>query len=436
VLPLLLLLAVSAAAETVEIIHDAYGAPHIFAPTAAGAAFGAGYAQAEDRPEALLKNLALTEEAAALKPEVQVLVDAYVAGVNRAFGEQRVTSAQVVAFSRRAYNSIRGSNDFFLPPSRTSSKSVMAILNPIADWDALYEMSLYAGDLSLAGVAPVGMPFPIVGHSEHVAIGWSGDPATAGPKAIEEAWSLITARSMADIRSALAGNQIPGRLSCGTAAGELCEQVPHPVVQEIVRVQQTWSFANVESLALNTEVYKAETWQRLLARLVPDSRFARVITGWNRRADADSRPALAFYLFKMALARDASLLEPSDSLSVPRILAALMRAQDRLETELDFNSTWGTFFRIARDGSRESFPAAGGTLPEAGITTPRTLHYVNNRANAGQAATRVVELSRTPNAKSILPPGMAKLKQTYFQNRRELERAASSIKKIETISAP
>ena len=43
-------------AEKVEILRDEFGVAHIFAPTEAGAAFGSGYAQAEDRLEELLKN--------------------------------------------------------------------------------------------------------------------------------------------------------------------------------------------------------------------------------------------------------------------------------------------------------------------------------------------------------------------------------------------
>jgi acyl-homoserine lactone acylase PvdQ len=399
----------------------------------------------------LLRNL-LESEDSELTPEVQAIVDAFVAGANRSFGEPRIAAGQVIAFSRRAYASIHGSNDLFLPPSRTASKSVIAILDPIADWNAPdrpYEMSLYAsvGDLSLAGVAPVGMPFPIVGHSQFVALGWSGDSAPAGPRALEEAWLLITAKSIGDVRRALAMNQIAGNVSCGTVQGELCQEaIPaNPALREKLRVQQTWPFASVEALAMNNEVVNAETWQRLLARVVPEDRFARILTGWNRRADADSRPALAFYLFKMELARDASFDEPPDSISVARIRAALKRAQDRLETERDFHANWGTEFRISREGSRTSFPASGGNVPEAGMATPRTLYFTDRRAHAGQAALRVVELSRTPGATSLLLPGvsddpssshfvdqagLAKPKPTFFRNRRELERSASSRKQV------
>ena len=460
-LALFLLFSVSAAAESVEVVRDAYGTPHVFAATAAGAAFGAGYAQAEDRPEALIRNLTASdpEDPAGLSREVRAIVDAYVAGVNRRFDEPRVTAGQVAGFARRAYTWIHGSNDLMLSPTRTASRSVIAVLDPIADWNASdrpYEMSLYAseGDLSIAGVAPPGMPFPVVGHSQYIAIGWSGDRALAGPRSIEEAWALVSARDIQQLRQALAMDQIPGRPLCGTST-ELCEPAgpqgylrqtsPSPggdaVAGEMLRVQGTWSFGRVEGLAFATEVYKAETWQRFLSRVVPESRFARILTGWNRRADADSRAALAFYLFKMGLAQDASLVEPPDSLSRARVLAALTRAQDRLETELDFNATYGSEFRITREGSRASFPAAGGNLPEAGIATPRTLSFKDNRAEAGQAATRVVELSGNPVATSILLPGVAddaasphfedqseltKPKSTYFRNRRELERVASS----------
>jgi acyl-homoserine lactone acylase PvdQ len=452
VLALLLLLAIPAAAETVEIVRDAYGTPHIFATTAAGAAFGAGYAQAEDRPDALLANLSSAEPSVALSPALQAVVDGYVAGINRALGRPRVSAAQVMAFSRRAYTWIHGSHDFFLPAARTTGKSVIAVLDPIADWNAVdrpYEMSLYAseGDLSIAGVAPVGMPFPVVGHSQYIAIAWSGNAALAGPGALQEAWDLITSRGVADLRRALAMNQIPGYAECGSARDGLCREdvATNPVVRESLRVQNTWSFAGIESLAFSTDVYKAETWQRLLTNTEPQSRFVRIISSWNRRAEVDSRGALAFYLFKMELARDATALEPPDSLSRARVLAAITRAFDRLETKFEYNANWGTVFRITREGSQASYPAAGGVLPEAGIETPRTLFFRDQRAGGGQAATRVVELSRVPTAVSVLLAGISddpasphyldqgglqKPKDTYFRNRKALERVASSSKQL------
>ena len=468
-LPLLLLLALTASAETVEIIRDSTGVPHIFAKTPAGAAFGAGYAQAEDRPDALHRNLTSATEPGELPATLRPLAEAFATGANLGLKAHRsdgeVRPEQVAAFARRAYTWIHGSNDLLLGPTRTASRAVIAVLDPIADWNAPdrpYEMSLYAGDLALSGVAPVGMPFPVVGHNGSIVVGWSGDPATGGPQSFEAAWRLITARNLSDAKQALAMNQIRGRALIGTSAGDIYDSSGaqpasgyvsfknDSVIYNELRVQGTWSRGRVQNLAFSTEVYKAETWQRYLSRVAPEDRFARRLTGWNRRADADSAEALAFYQFKLALGIDAAALEPPDSLSLPRLRAALTRARDVLETQLDYNSNWGTLFRATRDGSRRSAPVGGGIVPEAGIQTPRTLNFTaptnaDPRAlrlvTSGQSATRIVELSRSPSATSVLLPGesddpqspyfddqtrLTAPKRTFFRDRKELDRSASS----------
>src|SRR5437660_4423223 len=43
-------------AEKVELLRDDFWVAHIYASTPAGAAFASGYAQAEDRPEELMRN--------------------------------------------------------------------------------------------------------------------------------------------------------------------------------------------------------------------------------------------------------------------------------------------------------------------------------------------------------------------------------------------
>src|SRR5215471_17207048 len=47
--------AIAGDGEEVTIHRDTFGVPHIFAPTEEGAAYGMGYAQAEDRLEELLR---------------------------------------------------------------------------------------------------------------------------------------------------------------------------------------------------------------------------------------------------------------------------------------------------------------------------------------------------------------------------------------------
>lgn len=479
-LPLLLLLALSASAETVDLIRDSAGPPHIFAKTTAGAFLAAGYAQAEDRPDALLRNLSSSVEQGELPAALRPVIEAYARGVNRKLQEQsrpeRITPEQVAAYARRAYTWIHGSNDLVLGTSRSASGSVIAVLDPISDWNAPdrpYEMSLYAADadLVLSGVAPVGIPFPLIGHSPSITVGWSGDPEMGGARSLEEAWALMTSKDLAEAKRALALNQIRGQALIGTARGELFDSSgaqptlgylrragPSPngdkAAIEQLRVQTTWSFGRVQNLAWSTEVYGVEAWQRYLGRVVPEDKFARRLISWNRRADADSADALAFYQFKLALERDASATAPPDSLSLTRLRVTLTRAKDAIETKLDYGATFGTLFRAGRENSRMAAPIGGGNLPEVGMETPRTLYFSRPASpdpnslhllKSGQSATRVVELSRVPSSVSLLLPGesdrpespffddQTRLKaprNNYFLDRKGLEKVASSRKQL------
>ena len=483
VLLLCLLTSVGAlSAETVEILRDNFGTPHIFARTSAGAAYAAGYAQAEDRKDALLRNLrGAGLEVTPLSPPLQAIVEAFCAGINRYLAEHgdteaSVTPAMVVAYSRRAFTTIHGSNDVLIGPARSSTRKVIAILDPLSGWNddgRPYEMRWYASDeqIALSGVAPVGVPFPIVGHSASVAIGWSGSTETAGPRALEQAWAVITARSLAVVQAALRMGQIPGDALAGTARGEIYDssgkspddgimlrkrKIPQSeaAVRQVLASQNTWPFGRAIDAAFSTNVYKAETWQARLAKVAPELPFVQMLTGWGRRADATSTEALAFYLFKMALGQpEAAAFEPAASLSNNRIRAALRKAQDQVETELPYRADYGTVFRAARDGALRSNPVGGGTVTEAGMITPRAITFERRGAvvmgTGGQTATQVVELSSGPHSVSILIPGESDrpesghfddqardlfskgaAKPTYFRDRKELEKHLSSKKEL------
>jgi acyl-homoserine lactone acylase PvdQ len=472
-------------AETVEILRDNFGTPHIFARTSAGAAYAAGYAQAEDRKDALLRNLRgagndETRPSAPLSPPIQAIVEAYCDGANLYLkehsGTDRITPAMVAAFSRRAFTTIHGSNDILIGPSRSSSGNVIAILDPLGGWndDARpYEMRWYASDqqLALSGVAPPGVPFPLIGHSASVAIGWSGSPETAGSQALDQAWAMITARSLAEAQTALRMGQIPGAALVGTAQGDIYDssgRMPdqgillrqrsvaqsEAAVRQLLATQNTWPFDRAVDVAFSTDVYKAETWQARLAKVAPELPFVRRLTGWSRRSDAGSREALAFYLFKMALGQpESAALEPPDSLSNNRIRAALRKAQDQVETELPYQADYGTMFRVVREGASKSSPAGGGTIPEAGIITPRAMTFQRAGSvmlgSSGQTATQIVELSSSPRSVSILVPGESDhresghfddqahelfskgtAKPTYFGDRQELEKHLSNKKEL------
>jgi len=472
----------ASSAETVEILRDNFGTPHVFAQTSAGAAYAVGYVQAEDRTEALLRNLrGAGAESVLLSPRVQAIVEAFCAGINQYLSEHpkqgpAVTPSMVVAFSRRAFTTIHGSNDVLIGPPRSSTGSVIAILDPLSGWNdggRPYEMRFYAsGDrLAISGVAPAGVPFPLIGHNASVAIGWSGSAETAGPRALEQAWAMITANALAAAQTALRMGQIPGTVLIGTADGEIYDSsgkttdegvllqrrtIPdsEAITRKVLASQNTWPFGRVVDLAFSTDVYKAETWLARLAKAAPELPFVQMLTGWNRRSDPMSTPALAFYLFKLALGKpEAAALEPPDSLSNNRIRAALRKAQDQVETVLPYRADYGTMFRIARDGASQSFPVGGGTVPEAGMITPRAIRFERRGAvimgAGGQSATQVVELSGVPHSVSILVPGESDspdsgffddqarqlfskgaAKETYFRDRKELERHLSSKKEL------
>ncbi len=472
-----LLLAVLSFGESAEILRDNFGTPHIFARTSAGAAYAAGYAQAEDRKDALLRNLrgAGTDDSQ-LTPRIQSIVEAYCAGINRYLSEHgeagKVTPPMVVAFSRRAFMTIHGSNDVLVGPTRSTSGNVIAILDPLSDplsgWNndgRPYEMRWYASDeqISLSGVAPPGVPFPLIGHSASIAIGWSGSAETAGPRALEQAWAMMTAGNLAEVKTALRMGQIPGSALLGTAQGEIFDSsgrmpedgilmrqriVPQSegMTRQFLAAQNKWPFGRAVDVAFSTAVFKAETWQARLVKVAPELPFVQSLTGWSRRSDATSIEALAFYLFKMALGKpEASALEPPDTLSNNRIRAALRKAQDQVETQLPYHADYGTMFRVTRDGAAKSNPAGGGTVTEAGMITPRAIHFERRGAvmigTGGQTATQVVELSRAPNSVSVLVPGESDQsgsehfddqarelfskgtsKPTYFGDRKELEK--------------
>jgi acyl-homoserine-lactone acylase len=207
-------------------------------------------------------------------------------------------------------------------------------------------------------------------------------------------------------------------------------------------------------LAFSTEVYKAGTWQVRLSKVAPGSEFARMLIEWNRRSDADSRAALGFYLFKMSLgdAETSAALEPPANLSDDRIRAALGKAKDRLEKEFPVDATYGTYFRVGREGAKKNYPVGGGSLREAGMAVPRAVGFEKQGSvmvgHSGQTSTQIVQLTRPPKSFMIIPLGesdhpdsphfddqarelfsKARAKPTFFGDRKELEKGHVSARK-------
>jgi acyl-homoserine lactone acylase PvdQ len=241
-LAVLLTCAVSFAAQKIEILRDEYGVPHIFAPTAAAAAFASGYAQAEDRLEEMLRNYRKAEGTMSeafgkefvfhdyrqrlwrhrqvaqehykdLDPKMRAICEAFQTGVKKFMQEHpeqvpawapKLEPWQIIALGRYiiwgwpegeaagdlqrggiqpdpvAYH---GSNEMLLAPSRTAMHVPIAVVDPHLSWYGefrFYEMRIYGGELEFSGAAILGLPFPSLGHNRYLSIAMTtGGPDTS-----------------------------------------------------------------------------------------------------------------------------------------------------------------------------------------------------------------------------------------------------------------
>jgi acyl-homoserine lactone acylase PvdQ len=206
-------------------------------------------------------------------------------------------------------------------------------------------------------------------------------------------------------------------------------------------------------LAFSPQVWHAELWQERIRKAAPESEFGKMLAGWNRRSDADSRPALAFYLFKTSLESGRPALEPPPSLTDDQIRAALDKAAARLTAEFAPDAVFGTLFRVGRQGAARTYPVSGGSLTDAGMATPRAVSFdkVGKEmvGHGGQTSTQIVILTNPPQSYMVIPLGesdrpdsphfddqaeklfsKSRVKPTYFLNRQELEKHATSREEV------
>jgi acyl-homoserine lactone acylase PvdQ len=228
--------------EEVTIYRDNFGTPHVFAPTAEGACFGNGYAQATDRLEELLKQYLratgtmseafgpefyrddyrqrIWQHAAIAKAkynEVSAksrgMIEAFQAGV-RAYMKDHPSEVPAwapdiqpwmcVALSRyiiwgwpegEAADDLdrigiksdpieyHGSNEWLVGPARTAYNAPIALIDPHLTWYGafrFYEVRLYGGEIELSGMCILGMPLPAMGHNRFCSIAMTtGGPDTS-----------------------------------------------------------------------------------------------------------------------------------------------------------------------------------------------------------------------------------------------------------------
>jgi len=206
-------------------------------------------------------------------------------------------------------------------------------------------------------------------------------------------------------------------------------------------------------LAFSPQVWHAGLWQDRIRKAAPDSEFGKMLAGWNRRSDADSRPALAFYLFKTSLELGRPALEPPPALTDEQIRAALEKAAARLTSDFPPDAVFGTLFRVGRQGAARTYPVSGGSLTDAGMATPRAVSFEKAGkemvGHGGQTSTQIIILTNPPQSYMVIPLGesdrpdsphfddqaeklfsKSRVKPTYFLNRQELEKHATSREEV------
>ncbi len=224
------------------------------------------------------------------------------------------------------------------------------------------------------------------------------------------------------------------------------------VLQELDAAKDV-SIEKAMDIAFSTEVYGAGQWQERIRQSGASGTFARTMLDWNRRSDADSPGALAFYLFKTALGAHSELVEPPADLSGDDVTAALRKAEQQLRADFPPDAVFGTLFRVGRDGSGRNWPVGGGTLTRAGMATPRAVSFEKKDkimlGHGGQTSTQIVVLTKPPQSWMVIPLGesdhadsphfddqaeklfsRARAKPTYFLRREELEKHVTAEKDL------
>lgn len=235
--------AADAQGREVTIYRDTYGVPHIYGDSEEAAAFGQGYAQAEDRLETLLKAYLKARGRMAkafgedwlehdyikrafrhdeisregygkLSSDVRKFIEHFIAGVKLYMSEhpekvpawaEEPEPYHVVAMARHVIwgwplgeamddlkrgredrakqDDGKGSNQWVIGRRRSAEGCVIALFDPHLGWNdewLFHEAHLHGGDLNIFGFSPVGTPGVGLGHNDYLY--WActtGGPDTA-----------------------------------------------------------------------------------------------------------------------------------------------------------------------------------------------------------------------------------------------------------------
>ncbi|HEY6334053.1 MAG TPA: penicillin acylase family protein [Blastocatellia bacterium] len=174
-------------------------------------------------------------------------------------------------------------------------------------------------------------------------------------------------------------------------------------------------------IAFNPTVWHAELWQARLKEAwdkAPAGSKAGdamevydLIQKWNRRSDADSTGALAYYAFKKGLApQTARLTDPPASIADADLVEAVHKGAIWMKDQFgSLDVPYGQYFRVGREGGAETWPVGGGSLGDVAMATPRAINFKPVGSvmvgQGGQTSTQIVVLTNPPKSYAIIPLG-------------------------------
>lgn len=226
-------------------------------------------------------------------------------------------------------------------------------------------------------------------------------------------------------------------------------------------------------LAFSPEVFKSDLWQARiksaweapvsgsnagsdgLSKSEDGAKVYQLIQQWNRRSEADSTGALAYFAFKASLenVQHRRAFDLPTDITDAQIVKAVNQAAVWLKTNFNLLEVpYGRYFRVGREGGK-TYPVGGGILNDYGMTTPRAINFAKKGAEmvgqGGQTSTQVVIMSKLPQSYTIIPLGMSdhkdsphwddqaeklfsrsKMKSTYFMRKAELLKHVTARKSL------
>ncbi|MHB8523610.1 MAG: penicillin acylase family protein [Limisphaerales bacterium] len=243
------------------------------------------------------------------------------------------------------------------------------------------------------------------------------------------------------------------------------------MMTELLDTAHGVTVAGAIALAFNPQVYHAEKWQQRLNtawtkasdtdKKGDTAEVYSLIQQWNRRSDADSEGALAYYALKKGLdERNARAVDPPSDLADEPVLAALGKAAEWLKANFgSLHVAYGKYFRVGREGGQHTYPVGGGSVGDAGMATVRAIGFnkvgKSMVGHSGQTSTQVVIMTDPPESYTIVPLGVSdhpesghwddqaeklfsqsKAAPAYFMNRNELLKHVTATRILKPALAP